>query len=427
MEQHNFYTISSHLLKLMARTQMTPFALIYAGNSTVKGLVIKNFAGGGVHLTGAGNNIIESNFIGTDVTGTVPAGNGELGVLIEDSDDNLIGGNTLIARNIISGNICGLQIYGESEFNTVSGNYIGTDVTGTFALGNLWVGIFITGDTKNNIIGGTETGAGNIIAFNIGAGILISYADGTTQNRILRNSVFSNNEIGIDLSIESVFPYWDGVTPNDPGDPDTGPNNLQNFPEIATISIDGVGDLWIDYFVDSDPANSTYPISVQFFKADDEGEGQTYFGSDIFTEDDYNAGNKSVNLGNADELGVSNGDVLVTTATDDNGNTSEFSLAITTGIVEPGTYSKANCLLHNYPNPFKSSTKIEFTLTHSGFVTLTIYNAFGKAIQTLVNKSMYPGIYTVVFNADDNTNGIYFYKLQMGNSLTKTKKMTLIH
>jgi len=375
-----------------------------------------------------GNQVI-GNFIGTNLSGSGSLANGSDGIVIDQgASNNLVGGIEPGAGNLISGNNrYGINIkHWDTYGNLVKGNFIGTDLTGNSALGNGSDGIKIFADAYNNKIGGVE-GEENIIAFNIGSGILVTYTDGALDNHISCNSIFSNVEIGIDLSMEPASPFRDGVTPNDPGDPDTGPNNLQNFPEITTINIDGNGDLWIGYFVDSETVNSTYPISVQFFKADDEGEGQTFFGSDVFSEADFTAGHKSVNLGNAVELGVSNGDILVTTATDDNGNTSEFSFAITTGIDQQVTDKDANLLIRNYPNPFSFSTKIEFTINHSDFIKLNVYNTIGEKIQTLVNQPLNTGTYNVDFIPKKDKGGLYFYRLQVGNSTAKTGKMTLLH
>jgi len=325
---------------------------ISAGNSIVRGLVINRFSDNGIGIAGGGENTIEGNFIGTDITGTVSLGNGN------------------------------------------AGTYVGSN---------------------NNIIGGTTSEAGNIIAFNYGVGVGVW---GGTGNSILYNSLYSNTYLGIDLG---NF----GVTPNDPGDADSGPNNLQNFPEIVVIAIDESGDLWIDYFVDSYPAYSTYPITVQFFKADNEGEGQIYFGTDTFSEANYYDGNKSANLGNADELGVSDGDLIVVTDTDDNGNTSEFSLLHATGIDEQATYSKADFLLYNYPNPFTGSTTIVFSLPDPCIVKFGIYDHLGRKVNDLSDQFQEKGEHQVTWDAHNYPSGIYFYKLQAGDQAA-TGKMVLM-
>jgi hypothetical protein len=159
---------------------------LFAGNSTVQGLVINRFSGDGIDITGSGatGNVVAGNYIGTDVTGTVALGNNTpgqhaAGIFISaGAQNNIIGGTTPAARNVISGNIGeGIEINDINGQNTsgnvVEGNYIGTDVTGTVALGNRNSGVFIAWGV-NNTIGGTTPGAGNVISGNQGfAGIAI--------------------------------------------------------------------------------------------------------------------------------------------------------------------------------------------------------------------------------------------------------------
>jgi hypothetical protein len=82
-------------------------------------------------------------------------------------------------------------------------------------------------------------------------------------------------------------------------------------------------------------------------------------------------------------------------------------------------------LFDAYPNPFNSSTIISYQIPKSGLVTLKIYDVAAKEIATIVNEIKKAGSYTVSFNADDLTSGIYFYKLQTGEFI-KTKKMILL-
>ena len=261
---------------------------IIAGGSTLRGLAINRFDANGILLLTSDNHAIEGNFIGTDVTGTMPRGNRSAGVQVGDAINNIIGGTTPAARNVISGNVVGVGIGGIfSTGNQVLGNYIGTDATGgtalpnglagvglhsgrsntirsnvisgnsrygvglaggtvgnqvignligtnatgTAALGNSHAGVFITDNAANNRIGGTTAGAGNTIAFNGRDGVILGsdlefLLPPGTGNVILSNSIFSNTGLGIDLDT-------DGVTPNDAGDGDSGANNLQNFPVLA--------------------------------------------------------------------------------------------------------------------------------------------------------------------------------------------------
>ena len=354
---------------------------ITAGSSTVKGLVINRFAGNGIWLAADGGNVVEGNFLGTDITGATALGNGQNGVIVIDSAGNTIGGPTPAARNLLSGNAFNgvVILFSSATDNLVIGNLIGTDITGTTALGNVFWGVDIEGAHSNtiggttagernvisgnghfglaivndatgnlvqgnfvgtdrtganglgnsrsgiwieqasgNVIGGTDPLAGNAVAFNGDEGGV--HVRSGTGNAILGNSTFSNTGWGIDLEPN-------GVTANDPDDADAGPNNLQNFPDISSATIDANGDLVIEYLVDSSRAFSTYPLRIEFFIADADGEeGEVLLGFDAYEEGSAQSV-KAVNIGNAAALGVEPADLILATATDAEGNTSEFSSA----------------------------------------------------------------------------------------------------
>lgn len=82
-------------------------------------------------------------------------------------------------------------------------------------------------------------------------------------------------------------------------------------------------------------------------------------------------------------------------------------------------------LYQNYPNPFNPTTNIEYHISHSGFVSLTVYDVLGRRITTLVNEFQKPGNYKVQFNGTSLPSGVYFYRLKSG-SFSKTKKMLLV-
>src|SRR5256884_814325 len=132
---------------------------ISAGSSTVRGLVInRGSALYGISLDTNGGNTIEGNFIGTNVAGDAVLGNNQ-GVIIQfGSSNNLIGGLTPAARNIISGNSDGISLSG-GPGNIIEGNFIGTDHTGSNDLGNT-IGIRVTA-SSNNTNGGTSAGGGH--------------------------------------------------------------------------------------------------------------------------------------------------------------------------------------------------------------------------------------------------------------------------
>ena len=83
-------------------------------------------------------------------------------------------------------------------------------------------------------------------------------------------------------------------------------------------------------------------------------------------------------------------------------------------------------LSQNYPNPFNPTTIISNSIQNPGFVTLIIYDILGREIQKLVNEFQKANTYSVDFDAIELSSGIYFYKLQVGNSFVDTKKMLLM-
>jgi streptogramin lyase len=164
--------------------------LISNGN-TIQGLAIDNFGNEGILVDASSGNLIAGNYIGVDTDGKTARGNLGTGIFIRaGAQNNIIGGTTAAARNVISGNIGeGIEINDINGQNTsgniVEGNYIGTDATGTMAVGNHNSGVFIAWGV-NNTIGDTAPGAGNVISGNLGfAGIAIcgaGYCGGMFDN-----------------------------------------------------------------------------------------------------------------------------------------------------------------------------------------------------------------------------------------------------
>jgi hypothetical protein len=289
----------------------------------------------GVSLASGGGNTIAGNYIGTDVLGTTDLGNGGSGVIISSTGTNTIGGTAVADRNLISGNNAqGITITGTTATgNQVLGGLIGTQANGTTALANGGDGVHIDTSAGNNTIGGTGAGAANTIAFNIGDGVnLISTAG--TGNAIRGNSIQSNGSLGIDLGLN-------GVTPNDAGDPDSGANNLQNFP-VLTSAVKRGGDTLL-----AGTFNSTANTSFAFdFYASDScdasgnGEGVTYIGSAGFATD--GTGNFSFDLLSVGPTTL--GQIVTATATRIASplDTSEFSNCVTVGPMVVDTTSDAS-------------------------------------------------------------------------------------
>jgi parallel beta-helix repeat protein len=197
-------------------------------NSSIRGNLISGNGRDGVSFSAAPGestrgNTIEGNRIGTNAGGNAALPNGGFGIFFTSGgvSKNTIGGTTAATRNVVSGNGgSGILLFDHTSANTVRGNYVGLDKGGVAPVGNGSDGITIEGASDNVL-------AANQIAFNAfeGIGVFADFAP-ALRNRASRNVLFSNGALGIDLG-------GDGVTPNDPGDADTGPNALQNFPVLS--------------------------------------------------------------------------------------------------------------------------------------------------------------------------------------------------
>ncbi len=99
----------------------------------------------------------------------------------------------------------------------------------------------------------------------------------------------------------------------------------------------------------------------------------------------------------------------------------KFKTAQLTGIVENSMLVTYN-LDQNYPNPFNGETTISFSIPHSGYVSLKVYNMLGQEVSDLFSRSALRGNYKVHFNANHLSSGTYFYILRVGD-FREIKKM----
>jgi hypothetical protein len=261
------------------------------------------------------NTLVQRNFIGTDRTGTYA-------LLGQDMGVGLRGSYCTIRQNLISGaGASGVNILESAVGNRIEENLIGTDITGTNPLPNHGVGVDVLFSATDSVI------AGNVIAFNASDGVMVG--SDSRRNRISRNSIHSNgysnpfgSHLGIDLGTGANPEFHgDGVTPNDAGDGDAGPNNLQNYPILTSAGVTPLK-LVVQGTIDSpNPAS----IVIEFFAnpvpnpgADPSGygEGAVYLG---FVRPD-SAGAFTALLPT-----VGAGTLISATATDADGNTSEFA------------------------------------------------------------------------------------------------------
>ena len=298
--------------------------------------------------TGATGTLVQGNYIGTDVSGQVPLAN-TYGVIATQATGSTIGGVPDGARNVISGNrLTGINIgflvngvLGGTG-TTIENNYIGTNAAGTAALGNQQDGVFVEVQSI------THTIQNNLIAFNGSNGVRIPNVTanpGTPGVRIqiVDNSVYSNGALGIDLGTA-------GITANDVGDADAGANLLQNFPVLTSFGPIASGEgklprkpvapdvtITVNATLNSAP-NTIYTIHW-YFSTDMQcatNQALTHplvLGRIPGVATDGN-GNASFSFPFEFPVGTSSG-IINSTATDPNGNTSEFSACLPVSATVP--------------------------------------------------------------------------------------------
>ena len=411
--------------------------------------------------TGSRNTIVAGNKIGTDITGMVAIPNGTIsspraGILLggygnrigtnsdgvsDDLERNLISGNTNVSTyaiyfnnlpnpgappTIIAGNWMGVDATGLAALpnnvgiggtsyapttirdNVISGNTyegisthssnmlitgsrIGVGADGVTPLGNGYNGIYLSGN--DNIIGGAGPGEGNIIAHN-------GYSNGNYPNGIrvsnngLRNSIrgnyiYANSLLGIDL----LWPA--GVNINDLGDGDTGGNNLQNYP-VLTAATSFNASLIVTGMLNS-TANLTFTLDFYSSSACDNsgyGEGEVYLGAGQVTTDAN--GDAAFTLPVA---GLApSGHAVSATATDPDGNTSEFSACIPVVGDEPISNLQAS---NNSPTQLGQPTQLAATLSSGTGVSYVWDFGDGAAGAGANPLHLYPavGAYTATVTA----------------------------
>ncbi|MBC8100753.1 MAG: DUF11 domain-containing protein [Armatimonadetes bacterium] len=256
-----------------------------ADSNTVNNSIIADNGAQGIMLSGgATNNIVTSNAIET---------NANSGIELNGAGTS---GNNIIQNAVQTNGVHGMVITAAATTNSLTLNSIQFNVIN---------GIVISGDGTNNNQVFTNT-----ISQNTEDGIVV--LNNAIDNTLSQNSISNNGQLGIDLNN-------DGITPNDPNDPDNGPNDLQNFP-ASLLAIDAgtgtVAGILVGGILDSDV---NQPFSVEAFSsANPDGEGQVYQATTMTNNDvQFTIALPNVGLQN-----------ITTTATSSVGSTSEFSAVI---------------------------------------------------------------------------------------------------
>ena len=230
-------TYSKPIIVLSGIDAGTAVGLTLNGShSTIDGLVIDNFDGDGIDVTG-NNNVIQSDYIGTDVTGALAAANTGDGVLITGANNAI--GVWAVDGNVIAGNgDNGVEINGAgAQSNTVAGNYIGINAAGNAAIANGLSGILVTNGAEDNTIGGTSSSQRNVISGNTLAGI-------TFQSTDTSNNVVEGNWIGLDATGNVSIPnqgagveFLDGASDNTLGGTVAGAGNVISGNAVAGVLV----------------------------------------------------------------------------------------------------------------------------------------------------------------------------------------------
>lgn len=285
--------------------------------SQARNVISSNGGDGIVVGRGSARNVIVGNFVGVAATSQEALPNGGNGLLLTDTTENTVGGPTPASANIISGNLGnGIGMLRASS-NQIVGNFIGTDQTGSSGLGQGNDGLRLQDSVGNRI-------EANSISHSARAGI--SVLGSSSNNRISRNAIGDNGTLGIDLN-------GDGVSQNDSSDLDTGPNEMRNFPIITSVTAMGEG-MMIQGFLPSLMPNLQ---TIEVFRARPDasgyGEGGQYLDQATPDADGHFAIlMPRLPSESPQATALSNGDQLTATATDLQGNTSEFSPNFTIGI-----------------------------------------------------------------------------------------------
>ena len=286
---------------------------LIGGSNPGEGNVISGNAGNGIHVSVGNGCTIQGNKIGTNSAGTESLAN-QYGIYSSAASALVIGGDFNAGdANLISGNqLDGVSILG-GVGTVVKGNTIGTDPTALQPLGNGGSGVYLDQNATDTLIGGVAAGEANAIAWNQNGVYNLG-----VRNAIRANPIFFNERLGIDNSPA-------GVTKNDPLDADTGANQLQNFPQISSVDY-GTTTLTVHGILKSSPSTT---FDLDFFESPsctprprDLLQSAYFLGTQQVTTD--GAGDAPFDI-LLNDNNASGQPPISATATDPNGNTSEFS------------------------------------------------------------------------------------------------------
>ncbi len=431
------------------RLEKGPSQNLIGGLYETEGNICSGNGRTGIRLEGVGvdSNQVAGNRVGVNIADDDSLANAESGIVLADhAQYNLIGGADANYGNVVSGNrYSGMQLRGNSDYNTLCNNTIGLNSKRNKIISNTQHGIFIYGAAANNDIGPANVIAGNgRNRVEIGCGIVVDGA-GSKGNKIFNNrigsvgnEIYANTGHGVYLlnsAMENKVGPQNVIAGNvGHGVCLTGEHTVYNT--ITSNAIYDNGGLGIDNQLganldlaapifaprgDGTVYGRTAPYARVELFSDATGQGRRYLGSVLADA----LGEFSLTIGVQDTQ-------LTATATDVLGNTSEFSRNNPTFVCDGRDAAQPLVfqLQQNYPNPFNAATLISFTLPQPETVSLSVYNIAGQRVALIKSGLLAAGAHQVNWIARDESgadlpSGAYYYVLKAGAFLSK-KKMVLL-
>ncbi len=224
------------------------FILANVQSVVLRGFVIGNFNHGLVIISG-GYNTVDGNFIGVAPSGTTKMRNFQSGVRLDNTIDNLIGAYNGSQPNVIAGNNHhGVLVTNSAWYNIIQVNYIGTNAAGLAGIGNAGNGVRFDNGAHDNNVGG------NVIAYN-GSSNVLAFITAGAVNGVRNNSIYGGGCLAFRVQAANANGMC-FISNNDLGDPDTGPNNQQNHPNVTNAVYSG-GTTYVSGTLNSTP-NTTF-------------------------------------------------------------------------------------------------------------------------------------------------------------------------
>lgn len=368
------------------------------GSLSGAGNVVSGNSNGGLWLTTSAWNTIQGNLIGLNAVGAAAIGNNSHGLYLLGSISNVIGGTTAGSGNVISASQYDGIYSTNSSWNTIQGNLIGLAANGVTPMGNTTHNIEFESQSTNNIVGGLSPGMGNSIAY---AQTLntITYAGVRVRTNAFNNLISGNSIFNNDgLGIDLGNKGVNPIIQLQSGVAATNANRLQNFPTLSN-SVSGTATLIRGSF--DSALGKTY--SLEFFSspaADPSGygEGQVFLGHTNLAIGTLSPTNFTVVIPGT----VPAGWVITATATDPANNTSEFSHCVTNWVMPNLQFGT---------NLASTQFKISWTNSSGNFALVQSTNLNPPVVWTTSNPTLSTNNNIVSSTMLNLTNRATFFRL----------------